>query len=142
MQSRDARSTLTFELQALEFRQLLTSASVDAAHVLRVVGSKGDDVIVVNRLSSGQVSVSGVSTRFRVGTAAGAFTKIDITCGEGNDRVTISSNLPYTSATISGGGGNDTLTGGKANDSILGDDSNDTLDGGAGGADLLLGGAG
>lgn len=142
MQSHDGGFPSIFQLQPLEPRALLTSAFVDAAHVLKIVGSKGDDAIVVNRLSSGQVSVSGVSTRFKAGTAAGAFTKIDITSGAGNDRITISNNVPYSSATLSGGAGNDTITGGKGNDSILGGDSNDTLDGGGGGADLLSGGAG
>ena len=142
MRTRDGRSTSIFQLQFLESRELLTSAFVDAAHVLSVLGSKGDDTIVVNRLSSGQVTVSGVTTRFKVGTAAGAFTKIDIRSGDGNDRITISNNVPYTSATLDGGGGNDTIAGGKGNDSILGGDSNDTLDGGAGGADLLSGGTG
>ena len=141
MPTSDGRSASIFQFHSLESRKLLTSAFVDAAHVLNVRGTNSDDTIVVNRLSSGQVSVSGVAIRFKVGTATGAFTKIDITSGAGNDRITISSNLPYTSANLRGDAGNDTITGGKGNDTILGGDSNDTLDG-AGGADLLSGGPG
>src|SRR3954463_11446089 len=137
----DGCSTSIFQLQSLESRCLLTSASVSAAHVLTIVGTKGNDTIFVNRLSNGKVSISGVSTQFKTGTASGQFNKINITTGDGDDRVTISSNVPYTSATISGGNGKDELTGGKGNDSLIGGDFNDSLDGG-GGADVLSGGAG
>src|SRR5438552_2423516 len=139
MHSIDDRSTPIFALQSLESRRFLTTASIDASHVLNIVGTQSDDVIVVNRLSNGKVSVSGVATRFRPGTSSGQFNQINITTGAGNDRVTISSNVPYTSAILSGGAGNDTLVGGKGNDSLDGGDFNDTLDGGAAGADLLLG---
>jgi Ca2+-binding RTX toxin-like protein len=136
------RSTSIFQLHALESRRMLTTASVDASHLLTIVGTKSADVIVVNRLSNGKVSVSEVATQFRPGSGSGQFNKISITTGNGNDRVTISSNVPYVSAATSGGAGNDTLTGGIGNDSLAGGDGNDTLDGGAAGADAISGGSG
>src|SRR5256885_15031537 len=117
MHSSDGRSTSSIEIHALEARRLLTTASVNAAHVLNIVGTSADDVILVSRISSGRVSVSGVTARFTPGSGPGEFNKINISAGDGNDRVTIAGNVPYTSATLSGEGGNDTLLGGNGNDS-------------------------
>src|SRR5438045_1792828 len=116
MHSSDGGSTSIIECHALEARRLLTTASVNAAHVLNIVGTSADDVILVSRISSGRVSISGITARFTPGSGAGEFNRINIAGGAGNDRVTISSNVPYTSATLSGEGGNDTLVGGEGND--------------------------
>lgn len=131
-----------FELEPLEIRQLLTTASVNSSHVLVITGTSNNDTIIVNKLSNGKVSVSGVSTQFSPGSSSGKFNQISVNAGNGNDLVQINNNVPYNSSTISGSNGNDTLTGGKGNDSIDGDNDNDTLDGGGGGADLLRGDSG
>ena len=142
MHGAQGRFRSSIEVQTLEARRLLTTASVSAAHVLNILGTSKDDVILVSRISSGRVSISGVTARFTPGSGAGQFNRINITAGDGNDRVTIAGNVPYTSATLSGQGGNDTLVGGKGNDSLVGGDFNDTLDGGPGGGDALVGGSG
>ncbi|HWI73042.1 MAG TPA: calcium-binding protein [Baekduia sp.] len=81
-----------------------------------------------------------------------------VQANDGDENITMSSDLPYT-ATIDGGAGsdwlrgdagNDTLIGGPGKDKLDGAKGNDTLDGGDGedeligysGADRLLGGAG
>jgi Ca2+-binding RTX toxin-like protein len=142
MRGSEGRFRSSIEIQTLEARRLLTTASVNAAHVLNILGTSGDDIILVSRISSGRVSVSGVTARFTPGNGAGEFNRTNITAGDGDDRVTIASNVPYMSATLNGEGGNDTLVGGKGNDSLLGGDFNDTLDGGPGGGDALIGGNG
>src|SRR5947207_7543635 len=124
MHGSEGRSRSSIEIQTLEARRFLTTASVDAAHVLNIVGTSADDVILVSRISSGRVSVSGVTARFTPGSGAGQFNRININSGDGNDRVTIAANVPYTSATLSGEGGNDTLVGGTGNDSLVGGDFN------------------
>src|SRR2546430_14859532 len=109
MHGSEGRFRSSIEIQKLEARRLLTTASVNAGHVLNIVGTSDADVILVSRISSGRVSISGVAARFTPGSGAGEFNRINIAAGAGNDRVTISSNVPYTSATLSGEGGNDTL---------------------------------
>ncbi len=138
------RAALFFGLENLETRRMLASitASVNSSHVLNIAGTSGNDTIIVNKLSNGKVSVSGVSTQFSPGTTTGKFNKIFINAGNGNDFIQINNNVPYTSSTISGSNGNDTLTGGVGADSIDGDNDNDTLSGGGGGADLLRGDGG
>ena len=131
-----------FELEQLEIRRFLNSASVSSSHVLTINGTTGNDTITINQLSNGKVSISGISTQYTPGSGSGQFNQIFVNCGNGNDLVQINNNVTYTSSTISGSNGNDTLTGGKGNDSIDGDNDNDTLDGGGGGADLLRGDSG
>lgn len=141
MRSSDGRITPILSLELLENRRLLASASVNAAHVLNIFGTKLGEVVFVNRLANGKVSITGVLTQFKPGTASGQFNKINIDTGAGDDKVTISSNVPYSSSTISGGGGNDKLAGGKGNDLVSGGDGNDTVDGGSAGGDSLIGNA-
>src|SRR2546423_15662942 len=130
MHGSEGRLRSSVEIQRLEARRLLTTASVNAAHVLDIVGTSADDVILVSRISSGRVSISGVAARFTPGSGAGQFNKINISAGAGNDRVTIADNVPYASATLSGEGGNDTLVGGKGNGSPVGGGFNRSADGG------------
>ncbi len=136
------RAALKFGLEQLEIRRMLSTASVSSTHVLNIVGTPGNDTIVVNKLSNGKVSVSGVTTQFTAGSGSGQFKTININAGNGNNLVQINNNVPYTASTIIAGSGNDTLTGGIGNDSINGGGGNDTLDGGGGGADSLIGGTG
>jgi hypothetical protein len=60
---------------------------------------------------------------------------VSVQLGDGNDRVTVSVDLP---GRLSGGDGNDTLTGGARDERLSGGAGDDVLDGGAG-ADLLSG---
>jgi len=130
------------ELELLENRRLLTTASVDASHVLNITGTGSSETIFVNKKSNGKVGVTGVAAQFTMGSGSGQFNKISITGGNGNDNISISSNVNYNSATLAGGNGNDTITGGKANDLISGNNNNDLLHGGSAGADTLTGGSG
>src|SRR5690348_4914327 len=115
-----------FEIERLEPRQLLTTASVDSNHILQIVGTSSAESIVVNALSNGKIGVSGVTTQFTAGSASGQFTKINIDAGGGNDTLQINGNVPYSGATLGGGGGNDTLTGGSAADLLSGGSGFDT----------------
>jgi uncharacterized delta-60 repeat protein len=135
------RAALEFGLEPLETRRMLTTASVSSTHVLNIVGTPGNDTIIVNKLSNGKVSVSGVSTQFTPGSGTGQFKTINVNAGNGNNFVQINNNVVYTASTIQAGSGADTLTGGAGNDSLGGGGGNDTLDG-EGGADTLFGDSG
>src|SRR4051812_21048625 len=122
------RAALWFGIEPLERRRLMAIiAAVDSSHVLNITGTINDDSIVVNGLSNGKVSVSGVSTQFTPGSSSGQFNQVFVNAGNGNDTVSLNNNFTYTSSTVSGSGGNDVITGGKGNDSIDGDNGNDTL---------------
>src|SRR5438874_4447781 len=137
------RAALHFGLEKLEARRMLAvSASVNSSHTLVITGTSGNDSIIVNKISNGKVSVSGVSTQFSPGSSSGKFNKISVNAGNGNDFVQINNNVPYNSSTISAAKGKDTCIGGMGNDNIDGDNDNDTVGGGGGGADLLRGDAG
>jgi hypothetical protein len=70
----------------------------------------------------------------------GAFARIDVEAGGGNDRVRIDDrNGSFTRSKptrINGGSGNDQLIGGAGNETLIGGDGNDVVDGN-GGADLV-----
>ena len=88
------RAALEFGLESLESRRMLSvTASVSSSHVLVITGTKGNDTIIVNKLSNGKVSVSGVSTQFSTGTTSGKFNKISVNAGNGNDFVQINNNI-------------------------------------------------
>ncbi|HEV2293464.1 MAG TPA: hypothetical protein VGR35_06380 [Tepidisphaeraceae bacterium] len=117
-----------FELQPLEVRRFLTTASILSGNVLRIDGSSSSEEIVVNRLSNGRVSVTGVSTTFVSGNSAGQFNKIFVNAGGGNDYIFISGNIGSgIPSTISGGNGNDTMVGGAGADDFSGDGGLDTI---------------
>jgi Ca2+-binding RTX toxin-like protein len=140
MRCPDGSVSPILSLELLEMRRMLTTASVSSSHVLNIFGTKLNETIFVNRLSNGKVSITGIATQFKPGSGSGQFNKILIDAGNGDDKVTISSNVPYSSATILGGGGKDKLVGGKGNDLVSGGEENDTVDGGGGGGDSLVGG--
>ena len=75
----------------------------------------------------------------------GRIKRVLIDTGDGNDTVTIGSELPRTfhpdKVVIRGGAGNDSLTGGAARNVLIGEDGDDKLLGGAA-ADILIGGNG
>ncbi len=133
-----------FELQPLEIRRLLTTASVDASHILQILGTTAADTITVNKNSAGKLTVTGVTATFTIGSGSGQANAINIQASDGNDIVLITSNVKNGSAgipvTIAGNNGNDSLTGGPGNDVLSGGAGDDTLDGGTGN-DLMTGGA-
>ncbi|MEO6437099.1 MAG: hypothetical protein ABIP55_15255, partial [Tepidisphaeraceae bacterium] len=135
-----------FDLEPLEVRRFLTTASVDAANTLQILGTGSSETITVNRNTSNRLTVTGVGTTFVIGNSAGQVNKIVIQAGGGNDTVLLTNNVRFPSgnagipATIAGNAGNDTLTGGPGNDVLSGNDGDDTMDGGVGN-DLITGGA-
>src|SRR5688572_3122877 len=134
-----------FELQALEIRRLLTSASVDASNTLQILGTTSSENITVNRNSSNRLTVSGVGSTFAIGSSAGQVNKIVIQASGGSDTIVITNNVRFPSnnagipVSMGGGSGNDTMTGGAGNDQLTGNDGDDTMDGGAGN-DVMIGG--
>ena len=135
-----------FELEPLEVRRFLTTASVDGTNTLQILGTSSSETITVNRNSSNRITVTGVASTFAIGSSAGQVNKIFIQAGGGNDTVLLTNNVRFPSnnqgipATIAGNNGNDTLTGGPGNDVLSGNDGADTMDGGVGN-DLITGGA-
>ena len=115
-----ARANL-FDLQPLEIRRFLTTASISSG-LLTINGTSSGETITVNQFSSTSVSVTGVSGSF---TRAN-FTRIFVNAGGGNDTILISGNLGSVETTISGGNGNDFITGGGGPDRISGDAGFDT----------------
>ena len=110
-----------FDLQPLEVRRFLTTASVSSG-LLTINGTAGGETITVNQFNSTSVSVTGVSGSF----SRASFTRIFVNAGGGNDTILISGNLGSVQTTISGGNGNDFITGGGGPDRISGDAGFDT----------------
>jgi Ca2+-binding RTX toxin-like protein len=147
-------------VEALETRRLLSAAPVEpSAEIsggeLRVVGTKGADVIVV---SLNETDATKVDVNVN-GTVLGSFLLSDVTsgrvevhAGKGDDSVRVdeSFGLVPLSLVAFGEQGNDTLVGGSANDELHGDQGSDTLYGNDGndtlegdqGKDMLAGGFG
>jgi len=135
-----------FELQSLEMRRFLTTATVDSTNTLQILGTASAEDITVNKGSTGKLSVSGVTATFSIGSAAGQVSKIFIQAAGGNDTILLTNNIRFTDntgipATIAGNAGNDTITSGPGNDVLSGNDGNDLMDGGVGN-DVMTGGAG
>jgi len=103
--------------------------------VLTVTGSNAKDTIKLDQYSNGIfVNINGkVLLRAR----SSAVSQIVVNAGDGNDSVTINSNIKLETL-IDGGNGNDFLSGGSGKDVIYGGEGNDRLYGNAG-ADLLYG---
>src|SRR5215467_5826994 len=103
-----------FELQALEARRFLTTATVDSTNTLQILGTTSADDITINRNSSNKLTVSGVTTVFSIGSAAGQVNKINIQASGGDDTILLTNNVRFPSnnagipATIAGNAGNDT----------------------------------
>jgi Ca2+-binding RTX toxin-like protein len=148
-------------VEALETRRLLSAAPAvePSAEIsggeLRVVGTKGADVILVG-LNATDATKVDVNVN---GTVLGSFALSDITsgrvevhAGKGDDAVRVDESfglVPFSLVAF-GEQGNDTLVGGSANDELHGDqgsdvlygnDGNDTLEGDQG-KDMLAGGFG
>ncbi|MBO9123106.1 MULTISPECIES: VCBS domain-containing protein [unclassified Rhizobium] len=124
------------------------SAPSYISHVEEIVGTSGNDVIMVaanykSDLADGGITIDGGAGNDYIGGGAGNDTLYG---GDGDDVI---SGLDGDDV-IEGGGGNDTLYGGAGNDILRGGEGNDTLYGGAGndridggkGDDIIIGGKG
>jgi Ca2+-binding RTX toxin-like protein len=147
--------------QSLEPRQLLTAAAtLDAAGILTVEGTRRDDALVVT-LYTGKggrltLSITNNGDEFAIFRSKG-ISRIKMLGGLGDDvlevrgqstlvrldpansnilQVQSAANFPIA-LTLFGGGGNDTLTGGIANDRIEGGSGRDVLSGGAGNDEIF-----
>jgi Ca2+-binding RTX toxin-like protein len=129
--------------------------------VLYVIGTYGDDHLLINRNSEGfKVHADFLPDSGHVRTvSADGIRRIEVRLSDGNDHATIAGNIDLP-VQIDGGAGDDrmmvtglapaVLIGGIGNDVLIGGGGNDTLDGGEGndillgrdGDDILLGGAG
>jgi serralysin len=92
----------------------------------------GNDVIAVNKLSNGAISVAGTAASVRIFHAE-ATDQLVVNGGAGGDTINASA-LPAgaIALTLDGGAGNDTLIGGPGNDVLIGGAGLDHLSGGAG----------
>src|SRR4051812_40576061 len=125
----DGRFVSIFELEPLEIRRFLTTASLNGTtHTLTITGTSGNDTITLSKQANGKVSITGVAAQFTPGGGTNQFNKIVVNAGSGNDKVQIANNFNYSSASLNGQGGNDSLTGGNNNDTASGGDGNDLLD--------------
>src|SRR5687768_2708253 len=136
-------------LEALESRLLLASASLSAGTLTIGSGSLNDTITVVINGANYNIDVNenGVLTEYNGFTVASVLA-FNVQPGSGNDTVNMAAvNVPVVCFggnghdTITGGNSNDTLQGGNGDDSISGDDGADRLDGGLN-SDTLNGGNG
>jgi Ca2+-binding RTX toxin-like protein len=113
-------------------------AAVLTDGILRVGGGGANDTVLVDRINATtlRVSINGANTDFPLADV----TEIRIWGRDGNDTITINSNVSVN-ATIDAGGGNDMVSGGSGHDLIFGGDGGDLIFGN-GGNDMVLGGAG
>ena len=151
--TRAVRETLHASFDALEPRRLMANDPLTITRLLvgttawiNVVGTSGDDAIVVSKTSATGYTISnGTWTTSRTG----AYVGIRVAAGAGSDRVTSTGVWALRTSmlgeagddTLVGGIGNDLVVGGTENDSIVGDAGLDTLYGEAGN-DVITGGAG
>jgi len=128
-------------LEGLEERRLLANdplvtatLKVGTANWLNITGSNNADEIVVQKTASTTYRITN-GTWMR--TVTGTFAGVKISAGNGDDNVTITGALLFSSQIV-GGVGNDTLNGAGMNDSIWGSDGDDVIVGNSG-ADSLMG---
>ncbi len=118
-------------LESLETRECPAASASVFNGVLTVVGSDGDDNIVVTR-NGGWISAGNRSFN------ASAVKRLVITAGAGDDVIRDNSGM---SAVIYGGQGNDTIYGGRGHDRIYGGEGDDVIHGDRG-SDVIFGGGG
>jgi len=118
----------------------------DPTHnALFVGGTGGDDTIVVKQGTSSaylDVVINGVDKgQFAVTSNGVSITRIVVYGNDGNDTITLNTNIGAIDAVLYGGAGNDTITGGSGNTFLDGGAGNDTLTA-RGNRNVLVGGAG
>ncbi|HZZ43160.1 MAG TPA: hypothetical protein VFE58_09500 [Tepidisphaeraceae bacterium] len=122
-------------VESLEIRRHL-SVSLDNAGVLHIIGTPGNDEILVTRAGSNiSASLNHVAVLFK----AASVTSLQIQGLAGDDWIGVGSNLP--DASIAGGAGDDRIVGGSGDDTLDGGPGDDSLRASAGN-DLLIGGPG
>jgi len=107
-------------------------------------GTNGADTIMVQKGTTAggiQVIINGVNQGQFFAPAGTTFSRIVVYGNDGNDNITINSNLGAMMACVYGQGGNDTLIGGAGTSMLDGGDGNDSIVGGAAN-DILVGGGG
>ena len=122
------------------------TASLSAGGTLTVMGTPGNDSIVMTQSGAG-VALTASGTPVAGGPFNGV-KKIHVLAGDGNDLVYLTDlNIP---AILDGGNGDDTLRAGTQNDALSGAEGADVLEGfighdtlrGGAGNDLIIGGPG
>jgi serralysin len=118
---------------------VITDPTDSTKTALRIIGTNNSDTIdVINTTTSqgkSKVTING-SNKGTFSFTGGIF----VYGQDGNDKITINSNITRPTM-IFGGFGNDAITGGSGADVISGEAGNDVLLGGAG-RDVLIGGDG
>ncbi len=127
---------------------VITGISLNSDGVLNIVGTSGQDVVLIRQLGSRcnpDRQTLAIGANFIPGRGIGwmlvdrsLVQRIVILAGDGDDRIHVSGNVDV-SCLIDGGDGNDYLRGGANGDVLLGDEGYDLLWGG-GGNDILIGG--
>jgi Ca2+-binding RTX toxin-like protein len=120
----------------------ITAVFIPEAATLVVMGSDGDDTIVVSRDIAGTLLVNGGAVTILGGTPdVSNTTVIEIFGLGGNDNLSLDETIgALPGGLMFGGAGNDTVTGGSSLDQLFGQAGDDTLFG-KGGDDFLFGGA-
>jgi len=135
-------SKRTLRIESLETRITPAVTAFLSAGTLTLVGSASADILTVTQtgtnltVTGAFINQGGVMKPF---VTVASVTKIYVTCGAGDDVVSLSG--VSVKSVVSGGLGNDSVTGGTAADELYGRDGNDSLFGG-GGNDKVFGEAG
>jgi len=128
-------------LQPLETRVLLSGVTHQLqGTTLSVNGTANDDQITVFAQNN-TICIADGQDVIETGIAVSAVTTIRVHGLDGNDTLTVDTNLGSVVSDMYGDSGNDTLTAGNGHDYLYGGDGNDTLTGGLGN-DRLYGQAG
>lgn len=146
------------QIEGLESREMLDASATLLEGVLSIAGGpQADHISIIKDAATGQLIVRDHATEVQR-FDSNSVHHIEITSGDGNDRIFIAPDVTQTamisagagndvveagggSTTIYGGEGNDLLVGGDQADVIFGEAGNDRLDGGRGN-DTLYGGSG
>jgi Ca2+-binding RTX toxin-like protein len=139
MRRKIAKGRLTMFTEALEGRQLFSTAVLLSDHTLLVNGTPGNDSLYVYQVGTDlQVTDAGLSLgRFR----ASQVSRIQMNGLGGDDRLEVSQykgSAVSKSTALNGGLGNDTLVGGIGHDSLSGGPGIDWVSYGYRSADLNL----
>src|SRR4051812_50121493 len=114
-----------FELQPLEIRRLLTTATLDTAtQLLTVTGTSNSDTITLSTSSTGRLQCTGINGTFPIGGGSGVRTISGAGAG-GEDTNENPPNTSYGSSTNARGAGGDARIGGKGPHPLKGNEKDD-----------------